>query len=159
MTNDYACSCWYSGISKYYKTRLQTAQNKTIRFLLGEHPRFHIGGEQFVKVNMLPVRFRVDQLKLNHMYKIHTGTAPEYLRNSFSVNLSTHNTRNNAVSYVTPHVNSYGKNSFVYTASKAWNDLPTSVKNTTSLLSYKRAVKSLFFNQIMSAEADIYTYQ
>ena len=42
---DYGCSSWYSGLSKRAKSRLQVAQNKDIRFVLGIPARAHIGEE------------------------------------------------------------------------------------------------------------------
>ena len=78
---DYACSAWYSGLTKRSKSRLQVAQNKVIRFMLNVPPRAHIGPDEFRKIGMLPVEQRVNQLKLNHMYNIFNGHAPEYMRN------------------------------------------------------------------------------
>ena len=31
---DYASSCWYSGLTKYFKSKIQITQNKVIRYLL-----------------------------------------------------------------------------------------------------------------------------
>lgn len=155
---DYVCACWYTGVSKYFKSRLQTAQNKVIRFLLNEHPRFHIGAQQFVQVNMLPVHTRVDQLKLNQMFKVKSGTAPVYLCNSFSMNRSTHNTRNSVESYMIPHVNSFGRSSFMFTASKLWNNLPANVKMINSKPMFKKSVKELMFQNTISAESQEFMY-
>ena len=56
---DYACSSWFSGLTKKYKPRLQCTQNKVIRFLLNAPARSHIGLREFRLVNMLPVELRV----------------------------------------------------------------------------------------------------
>ena len=39
---DYACSSWFSGLTKKYKSRLQCTQNKVIRFLINAPVRTHI---------------------------------------------------------------------------------------------------------------------
>ena len=65
---DYACSSWFSGFTKKYKSRLQCTQNKVIRFLINAPARTHIGLREFRLVNMLPIelkQLRVKQLKLN----------------------------------------------------------------------------------------------
>ena len=76
---DYGCSSWYCGLSKRAKSRLQVAQNKAFRFILGIPARAHIGEEEFKSVWILPVHMRTEQLKLNHMYEISNGTAPNYM--------------------------------------------------------------------------------
>lgn len=61
-------------------------QNKVIRFLMNAPPRTRIGYEpydQFKSVGMLPVKYRVVQLKLNHMFNIITNTAPNYLKRCY----------------------------------------------------------------------------
>ena len=62
---DYACSMWFSCVSSTSRKRLQIIQNKLIRFILGISTRSHIGYREFSSGNMLPVEYRVTQLKLN----------------------------------------------------------------------------------------------
>ena len=59
------------------------AQNKAIRFILGIPARAHIGEEEFKSVWILPVHMRTEQLKLNHMYEISKGNAPDYMTSKF----------------------------------------------------------------------------
>ena len=53
---------------------------------MGIPPRTHLGCSEFSRVNILPVKYRADQIKLNHMFNIVHGSAPEYLKQS--INLS-----------------------------------------------------------------------
>jgi hypothetical protein len=39
---DYTCSCWYEGLTKQMKNKLQIVQNKVVRFILGLHHRKNI---------------------------------------------------------------------------------------------------------------------
>ena len=82
---DYACPAWYSGLTKRMKNRLQCAQNKIIRYVLNLSPFTHIGLDEFKIVKMLPVEYRVQQLKLNHMYDIVNGVAPDYMSNLLEI--------------------------------------------------------------------------
>ena len=58
------------------------AQNKVIRFMLNPPPppRSHVGVDEFKLVGMLPVEYRVKQLKLNHMFNIFNDKSPEYMK-------------------------------------------------------------------------------
>jgi len=66
---DYAPSCWYSSLTKHLRSKIQISQNKVIRYVLNLTPMTHIGANEFRKVNMIPVEIRVNQLKLNQMFK------------------------------------------------------------------------------------------
>ena len=121
---DYACAMWFSRISISAKKGLQTVQNKVIRFVLGFLPRTHLGCSEFSRVNILPVKYRADQIKLNHMFNIVHGSAPEYLKHSINLSRSNrYNTRSGNLSCVMLSVEGFGIKSFFYSASKLWNSL------------------------------------
>lgn len=80
---DYACSIWYHGLTKMLRNKLQTTQNKLMRFVLGLDARCHIGPEHFRSLNWLPVNNRVDQIVLGHVFKVKHGLAPDYLGEHF----------------------------------------------------------------------------
>lgn len=44
---DYACTSWYTGITKGLKDKLQICQNKLIRVILKLHPRSHLLPDHF----------------------------------------------------------------------------------------------------------------
>ena len=69
---DYASASWFSGLSQKNKSKFQVLQNKVVRYLLNLTPRTHVGVNEFKAVKMLPVNYRVDQLKLNLMFNIQT---------------------------------------------------------------------------------------
>ena len=48
---DYACSAWYPYLSKKLKTRIQTLQNKYIRFCLQLDKMSHISQKEFESIN------------------------------------------------------------------------------------------------------------
>ena len=80
---DYACSFWYIGISKLLKNRLQVTQNKIIRFVLKMDPRSHVGADEFKSIGWLPFSRRVDQIILNHVFKIKSGQSAQYMAENF----------------------------------------------------------------------------
>ena len=100
---DSACAMWFSRISISAKKRLQIVQNKVIRFKLGIPPRAHLGCSEFRRVNILPVKYRADQIKLNQMFNSVHGSAPEYLTHSINLSRSNcYNTRSVNISCVMP---------------------------------------------------------
>jgi len=52
---DYACSVWYNGLSQSLKNKLQTTQNKMIRFVLNLDERTSIRKDHFNHLSWLPV--------------------------------------------------------------------------------------------------------
>ena len=59
---DYVYTIWFSRITISAKNLLQIIQNKIIRFVIRIPP----GCSEFSMVNILPVKYRADQIKLNH---------------------------------------------------------------------------------------------
>ena len=118
---DYCCSSWYSNLNKTQKKSLQVMQNKIIRFILDLGPRSHISTIQFKRVNMLPVSYRVKQLKLNHVFKIYNDQCPLYLKENFlkisDTQLSTC-TRASINNFFLPRVKNQAVNSFYFSAIK-----------------------------------------
>ena len=149
---DYACLFWYTGLSKATKSKLQTCQNKLIRTVLNLHPRHHLTSEHFKFLNWLPVEERVIQLRVCQVRRILNKEAPGYLSRNLdlSMNNYSHNTRaNSSNSLVVPRFRTnYGKSSFVFSAAKSWNALPSSVRNTSSSSQFKVEVKKALMDQL-----------
>ena len=57
---DYACPTWYPNLNKSLKKKLQTTQNKCIRFCLLLGNREHVGFEEFEKINWLNINDRFE---------------------------------------------------------------------------------------------------
>ena len=72
---DYSCSFWYPGINKGLKDKLQTTQNKMIRFILNLDNTAHIGNKERVKAEFLNVTDRVKQLTLDMYLKLRVKPA------------------------------------------------------------------------------------
>ena len=90
---------------------------------------------------MVLVDLRVDQLKLNHMFKIINNQAPNYLNISMIREQHSLQTRSHQHAVVLPHTKHSGASTFVYTASKLWNSVPASLQATQSKSIFKKSVK------------------
>ena len=103
------------------------------------------------RLGWLPVKYRVDQIKLVHMYKIINGLSPCYMSVHIEHTTDRHNynTRFSQSSLVIPKI--YGKNytTFYYTGIKLWNQLSTCTKNKGSLAQFKYAVKTELGDKIV----------
>ena len=58
---EYECSAWYLNLTKKLKHRIQTTQNKYVRFCLQLDKLKHISHEEFERLNWLPVTYRFKQ--------------------------------------------------------------------------------------------------
>ena len=151
---DYACSSWYSHLSQYYKKRLQTMHNKVVRFILNMGPRTHIGQRELDRVGLLSVKDRVIQMKMNNVFKIFQGTAPDYLNVHFTRITSVHNysTRGSPFNFIVPKIKGQASHTFFHTAIRHWNFLPNSIKEINNLSQFKSAVKKHLSEQARLAE-------
>jgi hypothetical protein len=162
---DYACSFWYQSLTQLLKNRLQTTQNKLVRFVLNMDSMSHVGPGQFRYLKWLPVEKRVNQIILGHVFKVKSGIAPDYLGEHFNPvhSLHTHRTRfrvtscpnpddpsmlnfNDSGCFCIPKVKGFGKKSFAYQGCVLWNNLPQLIRNITVFKHFKEAVKLHFLS-------------
>lgn len=146
---DYSCTSWYSAISQHYKNKLQLWQNKIVRFILDRGPRFHIGQAELDSVGFLSVDDRVQQLKLNLVFKIFHDICPEYLKFNFTrfSAIHQHCTRGSPFNFLVPKVKGLADRTFFFTAINHWNALPNSIKQIKSTHSFKLQVKTHLANK------------
>lgn len=148
---DYACSVWYNSITQTLRNKLQTCQNKLIRFVLDLDSRAHIDQSHFKSLNWLPVHMRVNQIMLCHVFKIRNGLSPDYMSEHFVSQDSMHNysTRlSKKGGYCLPKVKCHGSKSFSFNSIKLWNSLPESLTEVNRLEGFKVAIKSHLMNNI-----------
>ena len=155
---DYGFNVYYRKLDKQLRNKLQTAQNKIVRFILGVEKRHHLSCSDFRRIRYLKVDYRFQYLSLNVMYNIFQGTAPSYLCNFELVSeRHHHNTRGSRHCYVIPRVNNFGSTSFMFNGAKLWNSLPTVVKEADSLNSFKQKCKMYLFNKMKEEEESLFT--
>ena len=82
---DYACSAWYPNLTKKLKHRIQTTQNKCIRFCLQLDKLKHLSHEEFEGLNWLPVTYIFKQCVNIIAFKYFNEQCPNYLNEVFNV--------------------------------------------------------------------------
>ena len=78
---DYACSAWYPNLSKKLKNRIQTSQNKCIRFCLQLDKMSHISQKEFKAINWLKERY--NQCVNSIVFTYFDNQCPHYLTEVF----------------------------------------------------------------------------
>ena len=157
---DYGCTFWFSGLSCKLKSKLQTTQNKIIRFVMGKHNRSHKGTTGFKEISWLPVEHRVAQIKLSLVFRTVNGSAPDHLQKDFNHVSQVHrySTRHSESSRCVPTVKSAGKSNFMYTAINHWNELPKDITAITKERRFKGAVKSYLFDKMEQSDKSDFLY-
>ena len=108
-------------------------------------------------VHWLPVKFRIEFKILLIVFKIFRGLTPSYL--SFliiSEPVSKYNLRSSNDSTLLSYPNikpkaTLGERAFVFTALKLWNALPRLIRESTSVDSFKRKLKTHLFEKAFLA--------
>ena len=80
---NYACSAWYPNLTKKLKNRIQTSQNKCIRFCLKLDKTAQISHKEFETLNWLPVTERFNQCINSIVFKYVNNQCPNYLNEVF----------------------------------------------------------------------------
>ena len=88
----------------------ECTQNKILRYMLNAPQRSHVGVNEFKSVE-----YRVEQLKLGHMYNITNGIAPDYLRANIDMVRNIYTVQEQVTYRVIQRVNGSGRSSFLYT--------------------------------------------
>jgi len=148
---DYACSVWYNGLSQSLKNKLQTTQNKMIRFVLNLDARTSIRKDHFNHLSWLPVEKRVHHLMLCHVFKVRNNLAPSYMGELFVSQDTVHsyNTRlSDKGGYGLPKVKGCGSKSFCFLASKLWNSLPSFLTTIKHLNNFKVSIKDFLMKSL-----------
>ena len=147
---DFGCCSWFPNLPASLKKRLQTSQNKCIRYCLTLKNRDHIDKTHFEKINWLPVEKRFEQCIAVTVFNFKKGICPPYMSEIYKNNSSPAvNTRRSLNSLLQPnYTKKYPRNSLSYLGPKIWNDLDKLIKDSTSTNSFKHALKRKFIKEI-----------
>ena len=147
---DYACSAWYPNLSKRLKNRLQTTQNKCIRFCLQLGHKTHISKKDFEDINWLQIQDRFQQCINSSVYKYFEKRCPFYMENIYKPTLyRVHNTRNSHNRLTQPfRKTNLGQNSISYIGPSVWNALPDNLKQSKTLNAFKHNLKRYYLDKL-----------
>ena len=152
---DYACVAWYPLLNKRQSKRIQIAQKSLlcnaliqphfdyacvacIRYCLNLDNKAHIGTNEFLKINWLPTKKRVEQCICANVFKFFNQMSPQYTAEIFHPSSSVHNTRRATQKLDLPFRKScIGQKTLSYIGPKIWNNLPAQIKPSKSVNTFK----------------------
>ena len=142
------CDIVYSNMDKYLKYKIQKIQNLCLKFIFDIKKRDH------VDYNSLKSELKwldMNQRRLKHgltlIYKILHGLAPNYLRDTFTLVSEIHsvNTRtsNNNIWIKKNTKTKLHRNSYTFEMANIYNKIPEDIKNSVSVISFKKQIGQL----------------
>ena len=150
---DYACTSWFPMLNKRLSKKIQSAQNKCIRFYLHLNNTVHVGAAEFKAINWLPTKNRVDQHTCVNIMKFFKGTAPAYTDEIFHPIDQSRVTRRSKFKLNLPFRKSNtGQKCLSYLGPKIWNSQSSDVKSIANINSFKHKIKEIFFQNIQREE-------
>ena len=152
---DYCNSLLY-GLPEYQLNKLQRVRNMCARLICNESKYCHIT-PLLVDLHWLPVKFRIEFKILLIVFKIFKGLAPLYL--SFLITpklVSKYNLRSSSDSTLLSYPNvklmaTLGERAFLFAAPKLWNAVPRIIRESTSIDTFKRKLKTHLFKKAFCA--------
>ena len=156
---DCACAAWYPLLNKRQSKRIQIAQNKCIRYCLNLDNKTHIGTNEFLKINWLPTKKRVEQCICVNVFSFFNQMSPQYTAEIFHPSSSVHNTRRATQKPDLPFRKScIGQKTLSYIGPKTWNNLPAQIKLSKNVNTFKHDIKKSFFDDLQKQNDDIFFY-
>ena len=127
---DYACSAWYPNRNEKLKKKIQTTQNKCIRFCLKLDKRHHISSKEFESVNWLPVNKRILQCINAITFKFANNACSHYLNEvyEYAPQCRIESISNFAKLNIPFQKTNLGQNGLSYIELSLWNSLLGSLK-------------------------------
>ena len=151
---DYACIAWYPNLTKNLKERLQSSQNKCLRYCLNLTSRASIKSKDFEEINWLNIHDRYNQMVATTVFKFFNARAPDYLDEIyFPADQEGISTRFSFQKLKLPlKKTNMGKNSLSFTGPFLWNKLPNSLKSCLNVNNFKHSLKEYFILQMKKKE-------
>ena len=147
-TFDYACTPWFSNLSKRLKLCPQAPENKCIMFCLQLDKRSKIRVKEFLQLNWLNVHDRYLQFIVSDIFKFQNDQCLDYFAEFFCpIGESGVMTRS-----------SNKKLKLILCGTDTWNSLLENLKSSTSVNFFKHYIKEYFPKKLGNVEADIYSY-
>ena len=149
------CNSLLSGLPDAKLSRLQRIQNNAARVVLRQ-PRRASATSALRTLHWLPVKARIDyKLACLTFHCLHSDSCPSYLSELLSPYKPTRTLRSQDASLLTVprySLNTFGKRSFTVMAPLLWNSLPSSLRQTDSLTSFQKNLKTHLFCKYLSDE-------
>ena len=147
---NYACSAWYPNLTKKLKNRIQTSQNKCIRFCLKLDKTAQISHKEFETLNWLPVTERFNQCINSIVFKYVNNQCPncpnEVLQTAPENNIQT---RRNFLKLKCPfRKTNAGQMALSYIGPTIWSKTPDTLERTKNLNTFKQNSNAHYLKEL-----------
>ena len=142
------CNSLLAGCPKYLLSKLEQVQNNAARFIFRTTRSAHVT-PMLHSLHWLPIEQRIKYKLFLLCFKVISHQAPIYLSELLRLYSPSRQLRSsaNARMFRIPsfRTKSSGQRSFSYQAPVIWNQLPVSVRHSTSVSSFKSSLKTFLF--------------
>ena len=147
---DYACSAWYLNLTAKLKNRIQTSQNKCIRFWLQLDKMTHISHKEFKILNWLRVTERFNQCINSIVFKYVNNQCPNYMHEIFQTAPENNiQTSGSFLKLKCPfRKTNAGQIVLSYIGPTIWNKTPDLLKRTNNLNTFKHNLKEYYLKEL-----------
>ena len=150
------CNATLAGLPATHIARLQRIQNNAARLVLQKSKRQHV--TQLLKqLHWLPIQTYIDYKLATLAFRHFDGSLPQYLSSRLDIYQPSQSLRSSNDRFLrVPRwkLKSFGYRSFSYQGPVVWNSLPTDLKLSSSLSSFKSRLKTLLFTKYYSLRWD-----
>ena len=134
------CNSLYYGIGGALQSKLQYAQNCAARLIHQRRKYDHVT-DIFIELHWLPIKFRIIYKILLTVHKCLYDNSPAEINNLISFeSVRTFNLQ------IPRCYTTYGDRAFSVYSAKEWNRLPLYLKIETSVINFKKLLKTYLFN-------------
>ena len=141
------CSCLLNDLTQKNITRLQRIQNRCAKLII-KRPKLTHASPLLHDLHWLPVSQRIEFRTLVHVFKCLNNLSPAYLSSLLSTQKSSSYFLRSSKGILCNIPRSHtltGDRAFSISAPRLWHRLPPSVRNSTSITSFKKALKTHLF--------------
>ena len=144
----YYCSSVWANTSKKNIAKLQTVQNFAARIVTGTRKYDHIT-PVLQQLKWLSVSYTLRYKDVVMAFKCLKGLAPPYLARRFTSRSQTHDrvTRQMDELDIPFYRTAAGQRSFLYRATKLWNDLENNIKDSSSIGVFKKLIRNILYHE------------
>ena len=135
--------------------KLQQIQNIAARYVTGARKNDHIT-PILVQLHWLPVSYRIVFKHLFFVYKSLNGLCPQYLTNLLEHQKSARSLHSNVQDLLiqpTCKTKTYGDRAFSVCAPKIWNTIPLEIRQSSSVLLFKKKLKTFLFIRFIESNS------
>ena len=141
------CNSLLYGLPAYQLAKLQVLQNTAARVVSLTRKYDHIT-PVLESLHWLPVKFRIVFKVLLLVYKALNGMAPPYLSDMLRYRSYSRSLKSASQKRLVVHrtsMKTYGDRAFSIAGPKLWNQLPLSIRELSSVDSFKKSLKTYLF--------------